>query len=65
MNINCRIFTFFKGPEDLRSEIVFLAQLRRNCFGKNIFFGNFLSKYQKPILEYFSYRIDIFRSPIS
>ncbi len=37
-----RVLEFFKGPEDLRSEIAFFARLRRDYLGKIIFFGNYL-----------------------
>jgi hypothetical protein len=36
------VLKFFKGPEDLRSEIAFFARLRRDYLGKIIFFGNIL-----------------------
>jgi hypothetical protein len=49
-----RVLKFFKGPEDLRSEIAFSARLRRDYLGKIIFFGNFLEIAEQPISEYFS-----------
>jgi hypothetical protein len=37
-----RVLKFCKDPQDFTSEMAFLVWLRRNYFGKMIFFGNFL-----------------------
>ncbi len=55
-----RVLKFFEGPQDFTSEMSFLVRLRRIYLEKIIFFGNFFYKQQKPISEYFSYRIDLY-----
>jgi hypothetical protein len=52
-----RVFKVCKGLQDFKSEMVFLAQLRRNYFGKIIFLGNFF-KEQKPLWKYFFFLQD-------
>jgi hypothetical protein len=57
-----RVLKFLKGPQDFTSEMAFLVRLRRNYFGKIIFFGIFF-KIAETYFGVFSGRINMFQKP--